>query len=111
MLRVFTDKATEITLNRLIDALGLPIGLGMVTRAHLELGASCTKHRLPKLTGKDWVSIRNQGERQTMQTKDVVNKNFGNFVGSKGVADGQEMCIFGQLIHNHKNAIELPGGG
>ena len=54
---VGVGEASEVNLQALIDALGLPVRLGMVGRAHTQLSASILEQLVPKHAGEYWVFV------------------------------------------------------
>ena len=59
-------KTTQKGLQALVYPLSLPICLRMVSCAHPELSARHLEQLLPKLTGKDFVTVGDEGQRHAM---------------------------------------------
>jgi hypothetical protein len=51
------DETPERTLNQLIDALHLDIGLGVLCSAQVQFGARCMKKCFQELRGEDGIAI------------------------------------------------------
>lgn len=86
-------EALQVALEATIEHLTLSVGLRMVSRAHLQLGALQFEEVLPKMIYEDNISIRDNGLKHTVMLEDVINKHlntepavYGCFKGMKWVA-------------------------
>ena len=58
----------------LIDSFRLAVCLWMVCRGQMQFGAQKLEQFLPKLAGKDFVTVANNGHWQTVQLDHVVHE-------------------------------------
>jgi hypothetical protein len=107
MLRVGGNETAKITLNRLIDAFGLPIRFWVVASAQFQVGARGTEDRLPKLASENGITVRDQGLRHTVEAKDVVDEEISNLTCCVWVLDRDKVSLLCEFIDDDENAIEL----
>jgi len=100
---LLVSKAAKILLNATVNDFGLPIGLWMVSGAHLQLCARYFEEFSPKMTDKYWISIPNNRLRHAMKFDYASNECFSHQFGCIRVGKGQKMCLFTQHVHNNKN--------
>jgi hypothetical protein len=101
-----TDETMEEALNRLINSFSLAVGFGVLSRAHAKLCSRCLEHGLPELACEDRIFVGNQDPGKTVQLVHIVNENFRHLRSCVRVSQRNEMGIFGELVHHHKDAIK-----
>lgn len=100
-------KTPQVGFHALIDSLRLAIYMGMIGRAHMKLGADILEQFLPKVTGEDSVTIRDDGPWEAMDFVDTVHIQQSNLGFRTGVGKGKEVSIFSALVHDDPETIEL----
>ena len=76
--RTGVDKATEECLETLVDTLGLPVCLRVVTCAHAQRDLDQLEELLPKCTCKNPVPVGHNRVREAMEPIDVIEEHFSN---------------------------------
>lgn len=61
------------------------------------------KEFLPELAGKDWISIRDNAFRHSMEFEHIVHEGLSHCDSSVGVLKGYEMCSLAQSIYHHQD--------
>jgi hypothetical protein len=80
------DETPERSLNQLIDALHLDIGLGVLCSAQAQLGARCMKKCFLELRGEDGIAIRDKDLRHTVNFLDMIHRCFRHLTCCVGMA-------------------------
>lgn len=99
------SETSEERLQALIDALGLPVRLGMIRRAHAEFHAGELDELLPEVIREDGIAIREDGARETMERIDAVHVQNNNFSSSIRMGERKKVHKLGQLINQDKDAV------
>ena len=74
----------------------------MKCSTELEIGTKQVEEAGPKLASKAWIPIKCYHFGWTMQSKDIVNKEFGIFNGCHLLCARGKMDHFGHLVHKHR---------
>ena len=77
-----------------MENFSLTIRLGVIAWTHLQFGASVVKDFCPKMTGESRIMIRDNGRRNSMKTKDLVQENLSNGRGCIGMAEHKNDYIW-----------------
>ena len=84
----------------MIDHLGLSIGLRMKSDAHLKLDPSELKEIVPNMPRNHWITITNNGHRETMKSDDALKEHPGNRSCGVWVTQRKKMRLLGESV-NH----------
>jgi hypothetical protein len=79
--RLLVSKAAKILLNAMVDDFCLPIGLQMVSGAHLQLCARHFEEFSPKMTNKHWIPITDNRLKHAMKFDYASNECFNHQFG------------------------------
>jgi hypothetical protein len=81
LIGLLVCKAAKILLNATIDDFCLPIGLRMVSGAHLQLCARHFEEFSPKMTDKHWIPIADNRLRHARKFDYASNECFSHQFG------------------------------
>lgn len=95
----------QISLNPLVDYLGLSIPLRVVAGIGIERGAHQSKEILLKFPHEVVVIVTNYGLGKTMQPEDLSIEQLRNLRSRVPNGDNKEMGILHQPIHHYICAI------
>jgi hypothetical protein len=57
------------------------------------------------VTGEYSISVSDDHQWQAMQLEDIVKEQLNNLLGMKGVAQGDEMCIFSEFVNHYQDGV------
>ncbi|KAK8936091.1 hypothetical protein KSP39_PZI012966 [Platanthera zijinensis] len=101
--RLVLDEAAEVSLYAPIQDLSLTVCLRMVSRAEAQGGPLQTKEFPPKIANKSGIAIQDDCPRDAMKPNNLASEKSNNRLAGMGMAQGEEMSVFGQLINHHQN--------
>jgi hypothetical protein len=78
----------------------------VISSAVIELHLEYFEEFLPKLGCENVVSVTDYFGGRTMQLEDIIHKQFCYLLGSKRMAESEEMCIFGQSVDYDQDDIQ-----
>ena len=87
-------EATHISLETLIDA--------------TQFSAGNLEQQTPKFACEDAITVRNDGQGNTVEPEDGIHEKTGNLSSRKGVLQRNEMSKLRELIDNHQNGVGKP---
>ena len=97
---------TEVVFEDGVDAFGLTVGLRMVRRGKLEVGAESGLERLPEGGDEYGASVRDDGLGRAVEAEDVVDEEGGES-GSVEFGRGRnKMGLFSKTVHHDPNTVE-----
>ena len=94
-------------LNNAVCTFCLTICFRMVRGRHLKARTECFEHGSPEFLSGSWVSIRDEFTRQSMQTKDRVNKNTSTCRRIDRFRYSDHVYHSAESINEHKNSCIL----
>lgn len=77
----------------------------MVRTAKVEAGINRMPQTSPKLTEETYVTIKDNGCGDIVQTINLMKEKLGNINNICGMIAGYKVCHFAKAIHHNKNGI------
>jgi hypothetical protein len=83
----------------------LTIGLVVVRDDHLELYLKVLDELLPEVQGESTVSIRVNGEKVSVNSEYLIQKDLGSLFSIHILGDRKQVYIATEVIKNNKNEV------
>ena len=99
------DVVAEAFLEGAVGALGLTVGLRMVSGGHGELGAEAVQKRAPEVSGETRVAVAEDGLGDAVVTNDFAKEEPGEFGCSDGGGGGDVVNHLGELVDEHDDGV------
>jgi hypothetical protein len=96
---------SEQLLYGLISPLWLAVSLRPTCSGEIEGDSEETVQLLPKLRDEELVSIRNNGDRKTMDTKNFMKEDWSKLLGSNLLRAWNEMSHLGKSINDCEDGV------
>jgi hypothetical protein len=106
---VSRNKTPQITLDGLVNTLGLSVHLGVIGGAHAKLRAHGTEDALPEFAGEHWVMVQHQGLGHAMEAIDRIHKKISHLARRVWVSERTKVSVLGKFVDNDQDAVELTG--
>ena len=104
-VRHVMDRATEVHLHALVDALTLAIGLGMVRRGVQQFGARRGEELSPERAGEDAVAVGDNRVGEAVELDDIVPKDAGHLRRVGRMMKRDEVREFRQPVNDHHDRV------
>lgn len=95
----------------MVEALGLAVGLWVVAGGQASRASNESAELLPEPQHKLRPPVSHNVTGESMYPEDMVNHNFGKFLGKWQFRKGNELCHLGESVHNCKNCCVALGPG
>ena len=99
----FLSGNPEITIYHLVDHLGFPVVLWMECRTQAQFYARHLKKITPDMAAEHRVVVAEDRGGKPMEADDVVEESSRDGGGGVGVAERDEVRVFGEAVDHREN--------
>ena len=99
-------ETTEVLFERLIDSFSLSVGLRMKRGGEMDRNAEFRAKEFPKTRDELRAAVRNNGGRETVETKDGSEEEAREIGSRDAGGAGDEVCHFRERANPNRNSRE-----